>query len=126
MIQIEKLQKLMKRVEARKGPFTLFAVFMREDSPGLWDLVIAAPWMDEAGDLETLREFVNEMSDTFSREEVMSVSRVVPLNRDDAALRDILREVGTLKKPLEKQGRDLFGLPVEYALILRARLPKAA
>jgi hypothetical protein len=125
MIRIEKLQKLMKQVEARKGRFTFFGVFMRENSPGLWDLVVSAPWL-EAGRLKALGEFVEEMSEVFDQDEVMSFSRVVTLNHDDRALHDVLNEVGSSRKPLEMQGRDLFGLPVEHAVILRARLPKAA
>ena len=125
MIKIEKLQKLMKQVEARKGRFTLFGVFMREDSPGLWDLVVSAPWL-EAGRLKALGQFSEEMSEVFDQDEVMSFSRIVTLNHGDPALHDILNEVGSPKKPLEMQGHNLFGLPVEHAVILRARLPKAA
>lgn len=98
---------------------------MREDSPGLWDLVVAAPWL-EAGKLKALGEFVKEMSETFGEAEVLSFSHVVTLNHDDPSLLAILREVGTLRKPLEKEGHDLFGLPVEHAVILRAGMPKAA
>lgn len=125
MIKIEKLQKLMKQVEARKGPFTLFGVFMREESPGLWDLVLSAPWL-EAGRLKALGEFTEEMSKALGQDEVMSFSRIVTLNHDDPLLHEILNEVGSIKKPLEKQGHDLFGLPVEHAVILRGRMPKAA
>jgi hypothetical protein len=125
MIKIEKLQKLMKQVEARKGRFTLFGVFMRENSPGLWDLVVSAPWL-ESGRLKAFGEFVEEMAEVLGQDEVMSFSRVVTLNHDDRVLHDVLNEVGSSKKPLEMQGRDLFGLPVEHAVILRARMPKAA
>jgi hypothetical protein len=124
MIQIEKLQKFMKKIEARKGPFTLFGVFMREESPGLWDLVVAAPWL-ETGKREAFRELVEEMQDTFG-DEVLLFSRVVTLNQNDPSLHEILSQVGSTKKPLEKQGHGLFGLPVEHAWILRAGLPKAA
>jgi hypothetical protein len=125
MIKIEKLQKLMKQVEARKGPFTLFGVFMREDSPGLWDLVVSAPWL-EAGRLKALGEFTEEMSKALDQDDVMSFSRIVTLNHDDTLLHEILSEVGSIRKPLKKQGPSLFGLPVEHAVILRARMPKAA
>ena len=125
MIQTEKLRKFMKQVEARKGRFTLFGVFLREDSPGLWDLVLAAPWL-ENGKLEALGEFAEQMSKTLGTDEVMSFSRIVTLNHDDPALRAILSEIGSLEKPLEKQGHDLFGLPIEHAVILRAMRPKAA
>ena len=125
MIEIEKLQKLMKQVEARKGRFTFFGVFMREDSPGLWDLVVSAPWL-ESGRLKALRELVDEMSEVFGQDEVMSFSRIVTLKHGDPALHDILNEVGSPKKPLDMQGHSLFGLPIEHAVILRARMPKAA
>src|SRR5882672_11618408 len=78
MIKIEKLQKLMKHVEARRGRFTFFAVFMREESPGLWDLVVSAPWL-KAGRLKALGEFVEEMSEALGQDEVMSFSRIVTL-----------------------------------------------
>jgi hypothetical protein len=119
MIKTEKLQIFMKQMEARNGRFTLFGLFLREDSPGLWDLVLAAPWL-ENGKLKTLGEFVQKMSEAFGQDEVISFSRIVTLNHDDPALRAILSETGSLKKPLEKQGHDLFGLPIEHAVILRA------
>ncbi len=125
MIETEKLQKFMKQMEARKGRFTLFGLFLREDSPGLWDLVLAAPWL-ENGKLKALGEFVQKMSEAFGQDEVMSFSRIVTLNHDDPSLRAILSETGSLKKPMEKQGHDLFGLPIEHAVILRAtRLGRA-
>jgi len=125
MIETEKLQRFMKQMEARRGRFTLFGLFMREDSPGLWDLVLAAPWL-ENGKLKALGEFVQQMSKTLGQEEVMSFSRIVTLNREDPALRAILSESASLKKPVEKQGHDLFGLPIEHAVILRATQPKTA
>ena len=98
---------------------------MREDSPGRWDLVVSAPWL-EVGKLKALGEFVEKMSDVFGQDEVMSFSRIVTLNHDDPVLRAILTEVGRGRKPLERQGHNLFGLPIEHALILRASHPKAA
>jgi hypothetical protein len=125
MIKTEKLQKFMKEVEARKGRFTLFGLFLREDSPGLWDLVLAAPWL-ENGKLKALGEFAQSMSEALGQDEVMSFSRIVTLSRDDPSLHAILSETGSLKRPLEKQGHDLFGLPIEHAVILRAAQRKTA
>jgi len=125
MIETEKLHKFMKQIEARKGRFTLFGLFLREDSPGLWDLVLAAPWL-ENGRLKALGELVQQMSKALGQDEVMSFSRIVTLNHDDPALHAILSEIGSRRKPLEKRGHDLFGLPIEHAVILRAAKPKSA
>jgi hypothetical protein len=66
------------------------------------------------------------MSEVFGQDEVMSFSRIVTLNHDDTALHSILSEIGSIKKPLEKQGHDLFGLPIEHVVILRAGQPNTA
>jgi len=125
MIPTDKLRQFMEQVEAQKGRFTLFGVFMREDSPGRWDLVVSAPWL-EAGKLKALGEFAEKMSKEFGLEEVMSFSRIVTLNRDDPVLQAILTKVAPVKKLWKKQERNLFGLPLEHAVILRADHPKAA
>jgi len=125
MIPTDELRQFMKQVEARKGRFTLFGVFMREDSPGPRDLVVSAQWL-EKGKLKALGEFVKNLSDEFGQDNVLSFSRIVTLNHDNPALQAILNEAGPVKKPLEKQGQSLFGLPIEHAVILRAEQPKTA
>ncbi len=125
MIEIPKLRKLMRRIEAQRGPFVLFGLFQREDSPGKWDLVLAAPWL-ERGKLKALGEFVKEMSDTFGEEQVLSLSRIVTLNSNGPVLHAILNDIGSVTRGVERQGHSLFGLPVEHAYILRATRSKAA
>src|SRR5438552_8807268 len=122
MIEIPKLLKLMRKIEAKHGPFALFGLLMREDSPGTWDLVVAAPWL-ERGKLKALGEFGKEISDFFGVEHigVLSLSRIVTLNRHNPALQAILDEVGPVSRPVERQGYNLFGLPVERAYILKAQ-----
>ena len=120
MIPISELQKLMRKLESQKGRFTLFGLFLREDSPGTWDLVVAAPWL-EHGKLKALREFARELSNTFGQAQILSFSGIVTLNHRDPALRAILKDVGSVREPVERRGHSLFGLPVEHAFILRAR-----
>jgi len=45
---VEKPRKLEAEIAAEKGPFLLFALFLRQDAADRWDLVVAAPWI-EAG-----------------------------------------------------------------------------
>lgn len=123
MIEIQhKLQRLVKVIETERGPFALFGVFMREDSPGRWDLVLSAPWL-EHDNLEALRDFAGLLKKAVGVERLLSFSRIVTLDRGDAVLEAILREVGTARPPLERDGHNLFGLPIEHAYILRARRP---
>jgi hypothetical protein len=120
MIQyLSKLEEVADAVEAKRGPFALFGLFLREDSFGQWDLVVSAPWLEE-GKLKALGEFVEILARVIGQEAMLSFSRVVTLNRDEPALRAILDEVGEASLPLSKQGHNLFGLPIEDAYVLRA------
>jgi hypothetical protein len=93
---------------------------MREDSPGQWDLVVSAPWLEE-GKLKALGEFVKILVSAIGQDAVLSFSRIVTLNHDEPALQAILDEVAQTKQlPFSKQGHNLFGLPIEDAYILRA------
>jgi hypothetical protein len=119
MIERTKLDRVLDSLETEHGPFVLAGLFMREDSPGRWDLVVSAPWLQRSK-LVALSEFVKHLSDSLGQEEVFSLSRIVTLNRTDPALHRILHEVGTITQPVEKVGHNLFGLPLQQAYIFRA------
>ena len=59
MIQIEKFRRAMQDISATRGEFILFGLFLREEAPDKWDLVISAPWL-ETDKLKALREFVEK------------------------------------------------------------------
>ncbi len=119
MIERTKLDRVLHSIEAERGPFALAGLFMREDSPGRWDLVVSAPWL-QRGKLMALGEFVKRLSDALGQDEVLSLSRIVTLNRKDPVLKRILQDLGTITQPVERVGHNLFGLPLEHAYVLRA------
>ena len=122
---LKKLRDVASQLEAERGAFTLFGLFMREDSPGQWDLVLSAPWL-EKGKLRALGEFVEVLTDAIGQDGVFAFSRIVTLNGHDPALRAILREVPSTPLPFSKQGHNLFGLPIEEVYILRAKTGERA
>src|SRR5437870_4967346 len=120
MIDVEKLRKVMDRASAEKGDFVLFALFLTEDAPDRWDLVVSAPWL-ERGKLKALGEFVEILSSIVSQKEFHSLSRVVTLNHDEPSLKAILRTAQVENGPIVLQDNNLFGLEVKQAYILRAK-----
>jgi hypothetical protein len=42
---VQKFIEIEHNISGKYGTFNLFALFLREDSPDKWDLVIASPWM---------------------------------------------------------------------------------
>jgi hypothetical protein len=125
MIARTALYEFMKKLETKKGPFALFGLFLREESPGLWDLVVSAPWL-EGSKLTALRELASELAEEFGEKELMSFSRIITLDLDEPLLQTILDEVGTVRRPTTMTGRDLFGLPIGEAYIMKARRPRLA
>jgi hypothetical protein len=43
---IEKLKKAEAATAAERGAYALFALFLRKDAPGRWDLLVSAPWIE--------------------------------------------------------------------------------
>ena len=86
-----KLTALAGTVEADKGPLELLGLFLREDSPDLWDLVISAPWL--VADERAAFEYVaNKLRGELSGEELAGLSRIVILEHGGAVLSSFLMQ----------------------------------
>lgn len=120
---LEKLKLTLKSLEEEQGPVLLFALFLREDALGKWDLLIAAPWLDRRvlASYETVSKATQKYLDT---KELVKISRIVILEADDPAVAFLqdLRSVpnGTF---IEVQNceplSDKFGFTIQRAFILR-------
>ena len=122
MEHLPQLERVASAIETERGPFILLGLFMHEDAPGRWDLVAAAPWLED-GKLMALGKLVKALSNELGEEALLNFSRIVTLKHDEPALKAILREAKSQGLPLSRQGRRLFGLPIEDAYILRASTP---
>lgn len=122
MIQIELLRRVMNKVSAEIGDFILFGLFLREDPQDKWDLVISAPWLEEAK-LKGLGEFVEKMASIIGEKELLKLSRIVTLSQSDPRLQTILQEVQVDNGLVEMSDKNLFGLPIRQAYILHSKRP---
>jgi len=113
----------MDGIAAKKGEFTLFALLMRADAPGTWDLVVSASWL-ESGNLKATREFVRLLAQSMGEESLHQFSRVVALDSNDAPARFILENLPVEDDELRVQSTDLLGLQIQEAIILRAKKPR--
>jgi len=75
---LNKFRSIEKRLAERHGDFVLFALIMREDSGGKWDVVASAPWIqDTRAGLEAI---IEEMSLQLTPEELVNrISRIAPI-----------------------------------------------
>ncbi len=120
-----KLQQIEARLSAEHGPFALFALFLPEDRPRTWDVLVSAPWIavDKA---DGLRIVATEIQNALTPEELMSISRVVILDPDNPFLPDmhalVQVEHGT---DVELRDTNLFGVDVKRAYVITSQ-PVAA
>lgn len=63
-----------------KGSFRLFALFLREDAPDVWDLLISASWA-EANKGDALQYVVSKLKDVATTDELSKLSRVVIIEK---------------------------------------------
>lgn len=120
MIATPKLKKAMREIAAQKGPFTLFGLFRRADAPGKWDLVVAAPWLEQ-GKLRSLSEFTRLLAASLGESSLKEFARIVTLNSNDPALLAVTKTFPVEDGEVRVQRSNLFGLDIEDAIIFRAK-----
>ncbi|MEN6576526.1 MAG: hypothetical protein ABFD90_09300 [Phycisphaerales bacterium] len=117
---VEKLVQAEKEMAAEKGAFLLFAVFLREDAPDVWDLVVASPWID--GDKSaSLRYISGKISSVLNSKELVKLSRVVLIEPDSPALAAFQRTVHVEHGTAEIKDSDFGGLRIKHAYLITSR-----
>lgn len=120
----ESFRQLESGVAADKGEFVLFALFMREDVPDRWDLIVSAPWIgdDKQGAVEYL---VSEIRSRISAQALTDLSRIVVVDPEDAAVQALNRAIHVEHNPVEVNDSNFFGLQVKHAYIITSQRPPA-
>ncbi|HEY8506366.1 MAG TPA: hypothetical protein VIL46_17410 [Gemmataceae bacterium] len=111
-----------KRLEEAHGKFAFFGLFLRADSPGKWDVVAAADWIQQ-DPVAGLRQVAEEVQRTLSPEHLLAISRVVVLPPDDPRLLAVSTAVRTEHTPAEVEAGSFDGMKLEQAVVLTSRPP---
>ena len=114
---IEKLASLERDIASEKGEFSLFALFLREDADDKWDLLASAPWLD-ANKRESLEYLVNQLRSRLDTQELLSLSMIVLLEKDNPVLEAIHKEVRVRHGMAEVRDSIFCGVPIKHAYII--------
>lgn len=117
---VEKLTQLERQISEEKGPFSLFALFLREDAPDLWDLLVAAPWI-EANKGQSLRYLIGKLQAVATTKELARLSRVAIIERTQPALAALQSAFNVQHTVAEVQNSNFFGLPIRHAYIITSQ-----
>lgn len=121
---VEKFTELESRIAEARGAFTLFALFMREEVPDRWDLIVSAPWA--VGDRRTVVDyFVSQIKSRLGDQALLSLARIVVVDPDASGVRALNRTIQVEHGSVEVRDTTLFGLDVKHAYIITSKRPPA-
>jgi hypothetical protein len=120
---IDKLGKIEKDISAEKGPFLLFALFLREDAPDLWDLLIAANWV-EKNKAESLKYISTHLSKSLKPDELIKLSRILLIDSNNPGLKAIHKTIHIEHGNAEIKDSNFFGLQIKHAHLITSKREK--
>lgn len=112
--------ELERNISQEKGAFNLFALFLREDAQGKWDVVVAAPWAEE-DKKSALSYLANKLQKEFMPNELIQLSRIVIVERSNPALPAINQAVRVEHSSTEVKDSNFFGLQIKHAYIITSQ-----
>lgn len=114
---VEKLRKLHLSVAKLKGEFDLFALFLREDAPDVWDLVVAGRWIE--ADPQAALKYLSKRVQKALGPDITRLSRVVIIGPDSPALAAVTSAMAVQGGgAVEVRDSVLFGLAIRHGLIM--------
>ncbi|MEK8021098.1 MAG: hypothetical protein VSS75_029860, partial [Candidatus Parabeggiatoa sp.] len=111
---IQKMISIEKYLARQKGDFRLFALFLRDGSPGKWDVLVSANWID-ANKQQALKVIIEQLTTQLDKDELMSLSRVVVIKKDNEGLPAINQFMPVKNGMTEIHHKNFFGLDIEQA-----------
>jgi len=118
--QAEKLQLVEKALSTSKGEFELFALFLREDAPNKWDLMVSSDWARH--DKKTsLQLIITEIKKVLSNQEQVMLSRIIILDKDDAALKALQCAMHIEHGVAEISDINFLGLAIKHAYLITSQ-----
>ena len=121
---VEKLKGYEETMAKEKGPFDLFGVFLRDDAPDKWDILVASDWIENNKE-ESFKYIVDMVQKGLSKEELMKLSRIVIINEKNPDLEELKRAIQRAMHVehgiAEIKDSIFFGLPIRHAYLITSR-----
>jgi hypothetical protein len=118
---LSKLRAVEAVLSEERGELSLFGLFLREDAPDVWDLVVAGPWV-QSDDIDLLRYVVELLRKRFSKDEMMRISRIVLLEASHPGVRAINRLIKARHAyPTLQKGNIVFGIPIAAGYVVTSQ-----
>jgi hypothetical protein len=117
---VKKLVQAEQEMAGEKGRFLVFALFLREDAPDLWDVVVAAPWVAR-NKSKSLKYISSKLGEVLEPNEVTKLSRIVIIEPDNPSLAVLRQAIHVEHGTAEIKDSNFFGLQIKHAYLITSR-----
>lgn len=121
---IEKFGLLELQISKDKGEFSLFGLFLREDAPDKYDLLVSAPWLDVDKE-QGLKYLADQVQSQLQSDELLSISRIVILEKGNPILKAINKTVHIKHGNMEIKDSNFNGVQIIHSCISTSVDPNA-
>lgn len=119
-IFLRKFIALEKEISNEKEGFTLFGLFLREEAPNEWDIVVSAPWLNESS-RESLEFMTKRIQAALDLRELLMVSTVLILDPSQNFVREVNNETDVEHGNVELSSFVFNGMAIERAYIITSK-----
>ena len=120
---VQKLVEVEKNIAAQKGNFNFFALFLREDAPDVWDLLVSAPWISQDRG-NALKVLSNEIQKSLKGDELKMLSRIVIIEEGNPGLVSFQNSLSVEHSKMEIRNSTFSGLLIKHAYFITCRVEK--
>jgi hypothetical protein len=117
---LNKFVSLEKELSQEKGNFSLFALFLREDSEDKWDLVLSASWLNSS-DRKAYKNIADYVNTILDKEELIFLSRIVLLDKTNPVVEAVNHAISIEHGQCELKDCNFFGLQIKHAYIITSK-----
>ena len=124
---IDKMKEVEQFLASKNGEFALFALLEREDTPGLWDVVVSASWLGTTR--EDILTIAQQVTLTLRPQDMTQIARIVPVLPDSEFVLFLQDNYELLNKtgPVVRLGTAILsGIELRSGYILAASAPSTA
>ncbi|MBI4312374.1 MAG: hypothetical protein HY681_11425 [Chloroflexi bacterium] len=124
---VRKIAALEEAMSAERGPFTFFALFLRESFTLKWDLLVAAPWLSRSRK-EDLEYVIGVLQSNLTKKEFLELGRTIILDWDHPRMEEAFELADVEHGLVEVRDEDILGQTIKrgYIITSKRRQPLAA
>jgi len=122
---VNKLMSIEIETSKDKGPYDLFALFLREEASNKWDILVSAHWINSNKE-EALKYLAQKIQKSLDKTELLLISRIVIIENNNPALPALQQAISVEHSNTEIKDSNFFGLQIKHAYLITSQRRQAA